>query len=116
MISLLVSWVLSAAALFFAARLFDGVRLKGDFGDAMWIAAIYALFSFFFSQLIFGILGVVTLGVGFMFHFVTSLVTAAIVLKITGALSSRFDIRGFLPALGTAVFLAIAREVAERAL
>ena len=114
MIALLVSWALSAAALILASRLFQGVRLKGDFADALWIAAGYAILSFFLSWLIFGLLGVITLGVGFVFHFVTQLVTAAIVLKLTSAMSSRFDIVGFIPAVGTAVLLAIASEISLR--
>lgn len=116
MISLLVSWALSAAALFLASRAFQGVQLKGDFLDALWIAAVYAILSFFLSWFIFGVLGVVTLGLGFIFHFVTQLVTAALVLKVTASLSSRFDITGFLPAIGTAIFLALASEAASRIL
>jgi uncharacterized membrane protein YvlD (DUF360 family) len=116
MIALLVSWALSATALLLSSRLFKGVQLKGDFLDALWIAAIYAILSFFLSWFIFGVLGVVTLGLGFLFHFVTQLVTAAIVLKVTAGLSSRFDILGFLPALGTAILLALASEAASRLL
>lgn len=116
MIALTVSWVFSAAALFFSSRIFTGVRLKGDFADALWIAAVYAILSFFLSWLIFGVLGVVTLGLGFIYQFITQLVTAALVLKVTGALSSRFQIEGFLPALGTAIFLALASEAAHRIL
>jgi putative membrane protein len=116
MIALLVSWVACALALFLSAKIFSGVRLKGDFGDALWIAAVYSIISFFLGWLIFGLLGVVTLGLGFVFFFITQLVTAAIVLKVTSALSSRFDIVGFVPALGTAIMLAIASAFAQRLL
>lgn len=114
MIALIVSWALSAAALLFSSRVFKGVQLKGDFLDALWIAAVYAVLSFFLSWFIFGLLGVVTLGLGFVFHFVTQLVTAAIVVKVTAGLSSRFDVTGFVPALGTAILLALASEAASR--
>jgi len=116
MIALLVSWMLCALALLLSARLFSGVRLQGDFADALWIAAGYSLISFLLGWLIFGLLGVVTLGLGFVFRFITQLVTAAIVLKLTSALSSRFDIVGFIPALATAVMLAIASAVAQQVL
>lgn len=116
MIALIVSWALSAAALLLSARVFSGVSLKGDFADALWIAAIYAVLSFLLSWFIFGVLGVVTLGLGFIFQFITRLVTAAIVVKVTAAMSSRFDVTGFAPALGTAVLLALAGEIGARLL
>lgn len=114
MFSFLIAWALSATALIVSANIFQGVRLQGDFADALWISAGYSILGFFLDWLIFGILGVMTLGLGFVFHFVTKLVTAAIVLKITSAMSSRFDIVGFAPALGTAVLLAIASEISHR--
>lgn len=114
MFSFLISWALSATALIVSSRIFQGVRLQGDFADALWISAGYSILGFFLNWLIFGVLGVMTLGLGFIFHFVTQLVTAAIVLKITSAMSSRFDIVGFLPALGTALLLAIAGEISHR--
>lgn len=116
MVALLVSWGLSALALLVASKIFSGVRLQGDFADALWIAAGYSVLSFFFGWFIFGFLGVVTLGLGFVFWFITQLVTAAIVLKVTSALSSRFDIVGFVPALGTAILLAISSALAQRLL
>ncbi len=114
MLSLAISWVLSAIALLVAGRVFDGVKLKGDLADALWVSAIYAVLSFFLHWFFFVLLGIATLGLGFVFQFVTSLLAAAIVLKATSAVSSRFDITGFAPAVGTAIFLAIASEVAGR--
>lgn len=114
MVALLVSWALAAAALLLADRLFEGVRLRGDFADALWVAACFSLLSFLLSWLIFGLLGIVTLGIGFLFSFITQLVTAAIVVRLTSALSSRFSVSGFAPALGTAVLLALAGEIGHR--
>lgn len=114
MLHLIISWLLSAVALLIAGRAFDGVKLKGDLGDALWVSAIFAVLSFFLHWFFFVLLGIATLGLGFVFHFVTRLLAAAIVLKITSALSSRIDIDGFAPAVGTAIFLAIASEVAVR--
>lgn len=114
MIHLLVSWLLSAIALLLASRVFDAVKLKGDLGDALWVAAVFAVLSFFLHWFFFVLLGIATLGLGFVFYFVTRLLAAALVLKVTSALSSRFDISGFAPAIGTAIFMALASEVAER--
>lgn len=114
MLALIISWLFSALAILISGRVFDRVKLKGDLGDALWVSAIYAVLSFFLHWFFFTLLGIATLGLGFVFHFVTSLLAAAIVLKVTSALSSRFDIDGFAPAVGTAIFLAIASEVASR--
>lgn len=116
MLEFLVSWALSAAALTVANRVFSGVSLQGDFADALWVAALYAVLSFCFGWFVFGFLGFVTLGLGFIFFLFTKLVAAAIILKMTSALSSRFSIRGFVPALGTAIMLALASGLGERLL
>lgn len=114
MLSLLVSWFFAALALWLSSKLFRSVRLEGDFADALWVAALFSILSFLLDWLIFGFLTIASLGLALLFRFVTQLLCAAIVLKITSALSSRFDIRGFLPAVGTAVLLAIASEIAHR--
>ncbi len=112
MIAWIVGWLLAAAALLLSDRLFDRVELRGGFVTALFIAALYSLLHFLLSWLIFGVLGIATLGLGFIFRLVTQLVTAAIVLKLTAALSSRFDIRGFGSALGAAILLAISAQIA----
>lgn len=114
MLAFVISWLFSAVALLIAGRVFAGVQLKGDLGDALWVSAIYAVLSFFLHWFFFTLLAIATLGLGFVFHLVTSLLSAAIVLKVTSAFSSRFDIKGFAPAIGTAIFLAVATEVARR--
>ncbi len=116
MLELVVSWFFAAAALVLSDRLFKGVQLAGDFATALWVAACYSVLSFFLGWLIFGLLGIATLGIGFVFHFLTQLVAAAIVLKLTSALSSSLTIRGFLPALGAAMLLALGGELAHRLL
>jgi len=116
MLDLIVSWILAAAALLLSDRLFDEFELKGDFATALWVAAFYRVLSFLIGWLVFGVLGIATLGIGFIFHFVTEIVAAAIVLRITSALSSRLNIRSFLPALGAAVLLALAGELSHRLL
>jgi len=116
MLAWLVSWALAAGAVLLASKIFDGVKLVGDYADALWVAAIFSLLSYLLHWLIFVVLGVATLGLGFVFHFITQLITAAIVVRLTSAFSSRFTVTGFIPALGTAVLLALAGEIAHRVL
>lgn len=114
MIDLLISWLLSALALMLAARLFKRVHLEGDLGDALWVSALYALLSFFLNWFFFVFLGIATLGIGFIFQTATRLIAAAIIVKMTSALSRRLNVDGFLPALGTAVLLALFGELGSR--
>ncbi len=99
-----------------ASRLFDRVTLKGDFLTALWVAALFAVLSFFFHWFFFVLLGLASLGFGFLFPFITRLLAAAIVLKVTSALSSRFTICGFMPSIGTAMLLAVAAELTPKVL
>jgi len=106
-VEFIVSWLISAFALVLASNLFESVRLSGDFSDALWVAALFNVLSFLFGWFFFVVLGFATLGLGFVFHFVTRLVAAAIVIKLTSSLSKRFSVEGAAPALGTAIFLAV---------
>jgi uncharacterized membrane protein YvlD (DUF360 family) len=115
-LELLVSWSLSGCALLLASRLFEGVTLRGDFATALWVAALFAVFSFFLQWFFFVLLALSSLGLGFFFPFVTRILAAAIVLKVTSAMSSRFDIRGIVPSIGTALLLALATELTPRLL
>ena len=64
-------------------------------GGALRVAALFGLLNWLLGWLIFGALGVVTLGLGFRLVFVTRTIVNAIVLKITDALSSSLSIDGF---------------------
>lgn len=114
MVAFIVAWALAAAALLLADRLFTGVRLDGDFATALGVAAGYSILQYCLGWFFFGLLGIATLGIGFVFTFATQLVSAAIVLKLTSALSTRFKITGFFPAIGTAILLALAGELSSR--
>ncbi|HKY34306.1 MAG TPA: hypothetical protein VJN18_00070 [Polyangiaceae bacterium] len=57
--------------------------------------------------------GVTTLGLGFVFSFVTRLVVSAIVLLIADKLSCRLPVRGFVPALLAASIIALTGSVGD---
>ncbi len=104
---LLVSWLAVAVGLWLADRLIADFEVKGDWTSYALLAAVLGVLEFFVGWLLFLLLGVVSLGLGFLFAFVTRLVVTAIVLKITDALSSRLTIRGFGPAFLAAVVIAL---------
>lgn len=114
MVSILLSWLAIALALLLADRLFDGVQLRGDLGVALMVALGFSVLNFFFHWVFFILLGFATLGIGFLFYFATQLVSTALVLKLTSALSRRFMVRGFGAALGTAVLVTLAGALVEQ--
>jgi putative membrane protein len=57
--------------------------------------------------LLFVIIGIGTLGLGFLLAFVTRWVVNAILLKVTDALTDRLTIRGFGPALLAALVMSV---------
>lgn len=108
--NILLSWLSASLGLFIAAKVLDGVRLASP-GDAIWAGALLGVLQALLGTLIFVLLGVGTLGLGFLLWFITRWVASAIVIMITAALSSRLEVRGFLTALVTAFIVAVTGSV-----
>lgn len=114
MLEFLTSWVFAALAIILADRLFERVRLDGDFGTALAVAAGFGILKMLFGWFFFVLLGLATLGIGFVFYMATTIVSTALVLMMTSALSRRFRVDGFMPALGTSILVTLAAELSSR--
>jgi putative membrane protein len=93
-IRLLISWLATSLAVYFADWLFEGIRVQ-DFWTAVWVAALLGLLNAFIKpilQLISVPLIVVTFGL-FL------LVINAIMLLFVSELVAKFEVDGFWPAL-----------------
>jgi len=110
---LLISWLAVAVGLWLADKLIPDFEVAGDWKSYVLLAAVLGVLEFLVGWLLFLILGVVSLGLGFIFAFVTRLIVSAIVLRIADLLSSRLTIRGFLPALLGAVVIALTSGAAD---
>jgi uncharacterized membrane protein YvlD (DUF360 family) len=110
LVSILLGWATATLGLWLASRVLDGVRLQ-SFADAVWAGALLGLLQALLTGFIFVMLGIGTLGLGFLLWFITRWIAAAIVIKIAAALSSRLDVRGFFPALITAFIVALTGSV-----
>ncbi|MDB4975050.1 MAG: phage holin family protein [Myxococcaceae bacterium] len=115
LISILLGWATATLGLWVAAKLLSDVRLT-SFADAVWAGALLGVLQALLTDLIFVLLGIGTLGLGFLLWFVTRWIAAAIVIKLAAALSGRFDVRGFFPALLTAFIVALTGSVLRWAL
>jgi len=94
---ILLEWLILSVAVWVAAAVTPGVKLKGAL-SAVLVAGIFGVLNFLVGWLIFGVIGIVTLGVGFLLAFVTRWVVNALLLKVTDLFTDRLTIDG----LGTA--------------
>lgn len=101
---LLISWAILAFSVWGAAALVPGVRL-GGVKDALVVAAIFGILNWGLGWVLFGLIGVGTLGIGFLVAFLTRWVVDAILLKVTDAMTDRITIRSFGAAFLCALFM-----------
>lgn len=104
---ILLAWLSSALGLWVAAKMLPSVRLSADV-DAIWAGALLGLLQAVLTTPLFILLGFATLGIGFLFWFITTWIASALVIRITAGLSSRLRVDGFIPALITAFVVSLA--------
>jgi uncharacterized membrane protein YvlD (DUF360 family) len=103
--NIVIPWMSAALGLWVASKTLRGVQL-GSAGDALWAGALLALLNWLLHWLVFVVLGIATLGIGFLLFFITTWVASAIIIQLTAALSSRLRVEGFVNAVITALFVA----------
>ena len=97
------TWLVLSLSLWVASKLLKNMKIEGGIGSVLIISAIFGLLTYFAGAALFALLGTITLGLGFLFAFITRVVVAAILLKVTDALTDRLTVKGF----GTAIIAAI---------
>ena len=113
MLKWLLSWLIQSAAVWLTAAVLPGFELRGGFMAAIRVAAVIGILNFLFGKLLFVVLGISTLGLGFLFAFVTRWIVAALLLKLASGLSSSLHIVSFTRALLGALFISIAGTLLE---
>lgn len=108
--TLLMTWLFATVGFLVAGAVVPGFRLKG-FGNAAVAAVVFGLLNMLLGWLLFLLIGVGTLGIGFLLAFVTRWVVNALLLKLTDALTDRLTISGFLPALWGAGVISLVTSV-----
>jgi putative membrane protein len=100
----LASWLVLSVAVWVTSAILPGFEVRGFWG-AIKVAALFGLLNWFLGWFIFVVIGVGTLGLGFLFAFLTRWVVSAILLKVTDALSSSLAIRSFAHAFAAALLM-----------
>ena len=104
--AILLSWLVMTAAFWLTARVLPGFSVKG-FRGALIVAAVFGIVNWLIGWLLFVVIGVASLGIGFLLAFLTRWLVNAILLKLTDSLSSNLSIRSFPTALIGALLLSL---------
>lgn len=102
---LLISWLVLSFGLWITAALVPGFRIDG-FKGALVGGAVFGLLHFFIGWLLFTVIGIGTLFIGFIFAFITRWIVSAIILKMTDSLTESVSIDDFKTALVASAVLA----------
>ncbi len=102
MLSLLLVWILSAAALLLTSYLVKGFEVK-SFGSAMFASLVVGLLNMVLRPLLL----ILTLPVNILTLGLFTFVVNAIVLRMAAGLLKNFNITGWIPAIFGAVILAL---------
>lgn len=113
MLSYLVSFAVLLVSLVVAARLLDGMEIKGGLGSHVIVGVIFGVLNAILGPALFTAIGIGTLGLGFLLSFVSRLVATAIVLKIVDAVTDRLKVKDFKTAFLAALLMSLTTGVCE---
>lgn len=113
MFAILISWLILSAAFYLTAAILPGFALKGGAGGAAFVAALFGVINWLIGWLLFGLIGIASLGLGFLLAFLTRWLVNAILLKVVDALSDSLSIKGFKTALLGALLISLFGTVGQ---
>ena len=100
---ILLSWLVMSIAVWLTAVLLPGFEVRG-FGGAIVVAAVFGLLNWLLGWLQFVVIGLSTLGIGFLLANHTRWLVMALLLKLTDALLDSLKIRSLgMAFIGAAV-------------
>ncbi|MET0412734.1 MAG: phage holin family protein [Polyangiaceae bacterium] len=110
---LLLSWLVLSVSVWLTALILPGFEIRGGFWGAIKVAAVFGLLNWLIGWLLFVIIGIGTLGIGFLLAFLTRWIVSAILLKVTDSLSSSIKIESFGRAFLAALLMSAIGTLAE---
>jgi len=109
---MLLSWLVLSISVWVTAGILPGFSVNG-FSGAIKAAAIFGILNWLLGWFIFVVLGIATLGIGFLLAFLTRWIVMALLLKFTDALSSSLKIKSFGTAIVGALLISGIGTLAE---
>ena len=110
--SILLSWLILSVAVYVTALVLPGFKIS-SFGGALWVALLLGALQWLVGWLLFVVIGIGTLGLGFVFAFITRWLVMAILLKLVDVMSKSLKIRSFGIAFVGALFMSALGTVGE---
>lgn len=94
MLELLLSWLILSFAVWVTAAVLPGFHIK-SFGSAIVVAAVFGVLNLLIGWFFFTVLTIATLGLAYLFAFLTRWLINATLLYFTAALIKDFKVDGF---------------------
>lgn len=113
--SLLITWLISALAVWITAQLLPGFAVTGAKG-ALIASAVIGLLNALIGWLIWLVLGVGTLGIAWLLGFITQFVVMAIVILFADKLIASLKVSGFGTAFIGSIIITVVSAVLNRIL
>jgi putative membrane protein len=113
--NLIVSWIALSFAVWLTATLMPSLRVR-RLSDAIIVAAIFGTLNWAIGWLLFVLIGIGTLGLGFLLAFLARWLATAIVLKLTDVVTQRITIANFTTAIWAALLMSGIGTLVERLL
>ncbi|MDP1570643.1 MAG: phage holin family protein [Vicinamibacterales bacterium] len=110
--SIVISWLILSLAVWITAVVLPGFHLK-NVKSALLVAAIFGVLNFFLGWLFFAVFTVATLGLAWVFAFLTRVLINAILLKLTDAVTDHLKIDGFGWAVAGALMMSAIGTIAQ---
>ena len=106
----LISWLILSVCVWATAAVVPGFKVR-DFKSAVLVAAVFGLLNFFLGWLLFAVFTVATLGLAWLFAFLTRWLINALLLMLTDRLTDHLKIDSFKWALVGALVISVVGAV-----
>ncbi len=110
---MLLSFVVLLVSLFVAAKMLDGMEIKGGLGSYALVGVIFGVLNAVLGPALFHAIGIGTLGIGYLLGFISRLVATALVLKLVAALTDRLKVNDFKTSFLAALLMSLTTGVCE---
>ncbi|MDR0965370.1 MAG: phage holin family protein [Myxococcales bacterium] len=107
MTTLLLHWLILTVAVYLAAAIVPGVKVK-SFLATFVVAAIFGILNYFIGWALRGVLYVTSLGLLYLLSFLARWIVDALLLKVTDLITDKIEIRGLGPAFLAALVMSAA--------
>ncbi len=109
----LISWLILSLAVWLTALILPGFRLKEGVTNAVVIAALFGVLNATLGFVLFHMIGIGTLFIGYLLAFATRTLVSAVVLTVVDAMSDRLKIDGFGWALAASICMSLIGTAGE---